>query len=114
MRAYMPVAPGARFGYSHTRPVFVVDDLDELHGPTTGTVAPPLHIDWTPSSPYDMSNSRQVRSMYATVLREAMSEVELATWISRDLLFEHWVALNLPVFTRETWESVHPSLRQQH
>jgi hypothetical protein len=97
-------------GFSHTRPVFVADDLAELHGPTTGIVTLPIHIDWTPSSTYDLAEPQRIQTMYETVLREAGSENEIATWICRDLLMTHWLDLNLPTFTRTTWESVHPQL----
>lgn len=52
---------GTRLGFSHTQPVFVVDDLAELRGPTSGTVTPPVHLDWTPSSSYDLADPGRVR-----------------------------------------------------
>lgn len=107
----MPVAPGARFGFSHTRPAYVVDDLADLHGPTGGTVTLPIHIDWTPSSTYDLSDPTRVRGMYSVVLREASSEDEVAEWIDRDLLVEHWTRIGMPVFVRKAWETAHPELR---
>ena len=111
-RVFQPVAPGVRLGFSHTRPAFVVDDLSELHGPTTGVVTLPLHIDWTPSSTYDLSDPGRVRAMYAVVLREAGSEAEVAEWLDRDLLIEHWARIGLPRFVRAAWEHAHPTLQR--
>lgn len=111
MKTYLPVAPGARRGFSHTRPVYVIDDLADLHGPTSGLVTLPIHIDWTPASTYDLSNPTRVRSMYAVVLREAGSEPEIAEWLDYGLLLRHWAELNLPAFVRESWEAAHPALR---
>lgn len=111
MKTYLPVAPGARRGFSHTRPVYVVDDLADLHGPTTGTATLPIHIDWTPASSYDLTDPTRVRSMYAVVLREAGSEAEVAEWLDGETLLEHWAALNIPAFVRESWETAHPVLR---
>lgn len=111
MQIYKPVAPGTRLGFSHTKPAYVVDDLSELRGPAAGTVTLPVHIDWTPASTYDLAEPERVRTMLETVLREAGSEAEVAEWIDRDLLVEHWVALNLPTFVRDAWESAHPELR---
>lgn len=111
MKTYLPVAPGARQGFSHTRPVYVIDDLADLHGPTSDLVTLPIHIDWTPASTYDLSNPTRLRSMYAVVLRGAGSEAEVAEWLDPRLLLQHWAELNLPTFVRDTWEAVHPTLR---
>lgn len=112
MKAYMPRQPGARHGFSHTKPAFVVDDLSELRGPSSGTVALPLHIDWTEASTYDLADPGRVRTMIETVLREAGSEAEVAEWIDRGLLLEHWSQLNLPTFVRAAWEAAHPELSE--
>jgi hypothetical protein len=63
-----------------------------------------------PSS-YDLSSASRLRSMYATVLREAGSEADLIEWLDCRLLLQHWSELNLPAFTRSSWESKHPELR---
>lgn len=110
MKTYKPVAPGTRRGFPHTTPAYVVDDLSVLHGPVSGVVTLSLHIDWTPSSTYDLSEPRRVRTMYETVLREAGSEAEVAEWIDRGLLLAHWPSLGLPDFVRAAWEAAHPEL----
>lgn len=111
MQIYRRHEPGTRLGFSHTKPVHVADDLSELRGPASGTVTLPIHIDWTPAATYDLAVPERVRTMLETVLREADSEAEVAEWIDRDLLVEHWVALNPEPFIREAWESAHPELR---
>lgn len=110
MEVYPPILPGTRRDFSHTKPVYVVDDLADLHGPTAGRVTLPIHIDWTPSSTYDLGNPVRVRTMYETVLQEAGSEGEIAAWVDRDLLVQHWPELRLSGFARETWETVHSAL----
>lgn len=111
MKQYMAVAPGARRSFSHTRPVFVIDDLDELAGPRAGVVTLPLHIDWTPSSMYDLSNPSRRASMYAVVLREAGNESELAQFLNRDELVSMWPSIDVPAHIRGFWESAHPALK---
>lgn len=110
MKTYRSVEPGTRLGFSHTTPAYVVDDFSMLHGPASGTVTLPVHIDWTPSSTYDLADPTRVRTMIETVLREAGSEAEVAEWIDRGLLVEHWPRLGLPAFVREAWEAAHPEL----
>lgn len=111
MKTYAPVAEGARPTYANTRPVFVVDDLRDLHGPSAGVVTLPLHLDWSEAASYDLSRPNRVRTLYATILREAMSEDDLANYVNADVLAAVWTDLNLPAFVRAVWEEAHPELR---
>lgn len=111
MKTYAPVAPGARPTYTNSRPVFVIDDLRHLRGSAVGTVHLPLHLDWSSAASYDLSDPRRLRTLYATVLREAMSEADLAEHLNTDLLIEQWPQLRLPGFVRACWEDTHPELR---
>ena len=114
MKTFMPVMPGVRRGYSHTRPVVTVDDLFELRGPRDGLVTLLIHIDWTPTSTYDLSKRRRVRSMYEVVLREAHEESELKKLLNHQLLLEHWEELNISAFIRQTWVHHNPVLENPH
>lgn len=111
MKQYMAVAPGARRSFSHTRPVFVIDDLDDLAGPRDGVVRLPVHIDWTPSSVYDLSDPTRRASMYSVILREAGNESELASLLNRHELVSMWPTIDVPAHIREFWESAHPVLK---
>jgi len=71
VKIYKPVGPSGIRSFENTKPVFVPDSLDDLRGPTAGRVTLPLHIDWTPSNTYDLSDAVNTCTMYATVLREA-------------------------------------------
>lgn len=108
---YKPAAPGLVTRFEHTRPIFIVEDLEQLHGPSRGVVRLPIHLDWTPGGVYDLSSDADVRSMYTIVLREALSEADLAEHLDGDLLRSHWASLLVPEFVRETWESMHPALQ---
>lgn len=111
MKSYVAVAPGSVTTFENSVPFFVPDDLHALHGPTSGTVSLPLHLDWSESSSYDLSRQSRLRSLYSTVIREAGSEQELANWLNYDLLIREWCDLNIPAAVRQAWESVHPELQ---
>jgi len=114
MKTYAPRTVGAPLGFSHTKPLFIVDNFTDFHGPTTGVVTLPLHLDWTPASTYDLSKKSRLRTMYATVLREAGDEITIARWINAELLQEHWIYVNVSCFIRDAWEKAHPQLKQNH
>lgn len=111
MKTYLPVEPGARRSFRNTRPVYVVDNLRDLNGPRSGNVTLPLHLDWTPSATYDFADPRRVRTMYATVLREAAHEGDLTAYLNSDVLVAIWGSLNISAFVRASWETAHPELR---
>lgn len=113
MKIYKPVGPAGIRSFENTKPVFVADSLDDLRGPTAGSVTLPLRLDWTPSNTYDLSDEARTCTMYATVLREAKSEDDLARFLERDLLVRMWASLRLPVFIRESWERRFPQLRHR-
>ena len=111
MKWYVEVAAGAVATFENSVPFFVPDDLGALHGPMSGTVDLPLHLDWSQSSSYDLSRPNRLRSFYAAVIREAGSEQDLADWLNRGLLVREWCHLNIPIIVRQAWERAHPELR---
>ncbi len=113
MKVYKPVSGAGHATYENTRPLFVAEDLSTLCGASSGTVVLPLRLDWSRSNSYDLANPVQVRTMYATVLREVCSEADLDSYLSRTLLIREWANLRLPPFLRDTWESKHPVLRSR-
>lgn len=93
-----------------SRPIVVVDDLKRLQGPSSGVVALPITLDWTPRRRYDLASETAQRSLYQVVLREAHSEDGIETYLNADLLRRLWGALTLPRAVREFWEAQHPIL----
>jgi hypothetical protein len=57
--------------YSDRKPYVVADRLDELTGPTAGTVTLPHHLDWSGRAEYDLDRPNRLASMYKAVLNEA-------------------------------------------
>ncbi|MCL4446154.1 MAG: hypothetical protein M1134_04660 [Actinobacteria bacterium] len=110
MKIYKPVAQGGVVGFDNTKPAFVLEDLNELHGPNSGVVQLPPYIDWTANTTYDLAKPSRVRTMYSTVLREAKSESDVADLICASLLVTTWRSLRLPEFLREAWEASHREL----
>ncbi len=53
----------------------------------------------------------RLRTMYATVLRQAGNESDLAKFLNRSVLRREWAALNLPSSVRDAWETTHSVLR---
>jgi hypothetical protein len=87
--------------------------LDELRGPTGGTVELPNRLLWQPDRIVDLDDMWTRRWTYALVLREARHREDLRTWINGDVLAQLWPSLNLPRGVRNAWEDRHPALRRQ-
>lgn len=104
--------PRTRLDFSHTKPAYVIDDLNDLHGPKYGIITLPLHIDWTPTLTYDLSETNRIRTMYSVILREANSENEIAEWINHELLIKNWNHLSIPIFIKQAWETIHSNIQQ--
>lgn len=85
--------------------------LDELHGPTGGTVDLPLHIAWSGMTSYDMEKPRQRMGLYRTVLHEGLHN-DLPCYLNGDLLVQMWPVLRTLVgrTVRTVWEDAFPQL----
>jgi hypothetical protein len=94
------------------RRVLVVTDLAALHGPASGMVELPLRLFWSsPDRSFDLDDPDMLRSMYETVLGEAIRAEELTTYLNGDKLAAIWPDLHLPKGVRRAWEERHPRLR---
>ncbi len=93
------------------RPAVVIADLDRLAGPVGGRIELPHRIFWQPDRGFDLDVPWQLREAYEAVLREAVSQQELADWLDRDTLVRWWPQLTLPRGVRTAWEARHPRLR---
>src|SRR5688572_15153714 len=95
------------------RQAVVVADLSELHGPTSGVVELPHRLFWQPDRRVNLDNPAVLAWMYETVLREAVTDVELCAWLDTETLMRLWDSLFLPRDIRSACEQRHPSLRRQ-
>ena len=96
--------------YGARKPYAVADRLDDLRGPTGGTVSLPQHLDWSGNASYDLDNPRRLASMYRTVLNEARNTADLRAWIDGRMLARLWPTLWLPPQVRRLWEGRFPEL----
>lgn len=93
-----------------SRPVVVVQDLHELHGPLDGKHRLPLRLDASARPLYDFADPQRRDLAYRTVLMEACSVSDLTDWLDRKALLTMWPELYLPKNVRAAWENRHPEL----
>lgn len=105
-----PSRPGGFASYGARKPYVVAERLDDLRGPTEGTVNLPQHLDWSGNARYDLDKAARLASMYRTVLNEASSTDDLRTWVDGRLLVQLWPTLWLPPQLRRLWENRFPEL----
>lgn len=91
----------------------VVADLSRLHGPTVGVVELPHRLFWQPNRRVNLDNPAVLAWMYETVLREAVTDEELCTWLDEQTLLRLWDDLYLPRGIRAAWEQYYADLRRQ-
>jgi hypothetical protein len=96
--------------YGDRKPYVVAERLDDLRGPTAGTVTLPSHLDWSGNASYDLDKPARLASMYRTVLNEAGTTDDLRAWIDGRVLLRLWSTLWLPQQVRRLWESRFPEL----
>lgn len=105
-----PRPPAGYLPYADRKPYTVADTLTALHGPTTGTVTLPRHLDWSGHPEYDLTRPARQASMYKTVLTEAATTADLNTWLDHTTLVRLWPTLWLPTRLRQRWEERFPQL----
>ncbi len=88
----------------------MIADLAALRGPTSGIVELPLRLAWGANSTFDLSDSEVLRWLYQVVLREAVHEDELVSYLDGETLVAIWPALFLPKGVRRAWEDRHQAL----
>ncbi|MFJ8550901.1 hypothetical protein [Streptomyces sp. NPDC093676] len=85
--------------------------LDELCGPTSGTVQLPQHLAWSGLTHFDLGDEQLLLGAYRIVLTNGMRE-DLIAYLNANLLTHHWprlrIALGRPV--RACWEQSFPQL----
>ncbi|MFE5614155.1 hypothetical protein [Streptomyces sp. NPDC056524] len=85
--------------------------LEDLTGPTQGTVDLPLHVVWSGRRSYQLEGIRSRMSLYRTVLAEGQRE-DLEAFLNCDLLVSQWPVLRTLVSRplRDAWEAAFPQL----
>ncbi|MEV8057221.1 hypothetical protein AB0P37_11990 [Streptomyces antimycoticus] len=98
--------------YAAAKPYVLPDSLDELGGPTAGSVTLPRHIDWGPRYVYDLTDKADFRLMYERVIREAQTREDLEAYLDAMYLRKMWHDLFLPLPVKTAWEARFPALSE--
>jgi hypothetical protein len=87
--------------------------LDDLTGPTHGTVQLPLHVVWSGQTAFDLDRLKPCIHMYRILLAEGQRD-DVAAYLNRDLLISQWPILRSLISrtVRNVWESAFPELKQ--
>jgi hypothetical protein len=107
---HRPSAAPAGSRYQDQRHYVVVASLDELRGPTHGTVKLDPWLDWSGDPRYDVDDAGDQVVLYQTVLNEAQTPDDLRRWLDGITLRRLWPSLWLPGRLRALWESRFPDL----
>ncbi|WP_331726459.1 hypothetical protein [Streptomyces uncialis] len=85
--------------------------LEDLAGPTRGTVDLPLHVVWSGRRSYGLEQPRSRMGLYRTVLAEGQRQ-DLIEFLNRDLLIAQWPVLRTLISRpiRDVWEAAFPEL----
>lgn len=88
--------------------------LEDLHGPASGIVEPPLQVVWSGRRAFDLADERDRMSLYRTVLAEAVRE-DLCALLDRRTLIHLWPTVRrmIPKAARSAWEEAFEVLRER-
>lgn len=87
--------------------------LDDLAGPSHGTIKLPFHIAWSGLTAFDVDRRPLRMSMYHIVLTEGQRD-DLIAYLNRRYLVSQWPVLRtiLTPPIRRAWESAFPELSE--
>lgn len=88
----------------------VPDSLERLQGPTAGSVALPLHLDWGPDRSYTVEDDASCTLLYQLTLQTSGSIDEICSIINGGRLMELWPTMQLLDRCRHLWEAAFPEL----
>jgi hypothetical protein len=88
------------------------ESLDDLAGPTDGTVELPLHVAWSGLTAFDLDRPRPRMSLYRVALSEGQRG-DLTAYLDKSLLKEQWPVLRTLIsrHIRSVWEAAFPELK---
>lgn len=96
--------------YAAAKPYILPTSLARLHGPTSGTIMLPRHIDWGPRYAFDLTDEADIALMYERVIREAQTSADLHAYLNSTILQRLWPDLFLPLPVRSAWQAKFPEL----
>ena len=100
-----------RVRFRDVKPYEIVDSLDELQGPISGVITPPVDVYWSGlRRDFDVADDRQRRRLYQATLSHGRHE-HLTAFLNRDYLLRDWVHLSLDERIVELWTERFPEFK---
>lgn len=104
-------APASFRRYEDFRVYDLPDSLDDLHGPSRGVVALPLHLNWAPGARrFDLGRERSAHVVYRSVIAEGTVD-DICRYLNKGLLVRLWPDLDLPAKAAVVWQRRFPELK---
>ena len=92
------------------KPYHTPRSLTDLNGPSCGVLEMPHSVLWNSMHSVDLDIPGGIPMAYQAILSEGTPE-EQESLLNRDVLYQHWRELMLPVRVRTLWETRFPSLK---
>lgn len=99
-----------RIRYQDLKPYAFAASLDDLNGPSEGTVTLPQAIYWAPGSKTLSLDTPQRAVIYQAVLSEGSVD-DICRFLDKGILMGLWPDLDLPIPVARGWEARFPELR---
>ena len=94
-----------RITYRDTKPFCVPASLDELTGPSTGTVHLPVRLSWAPGDGcFNVDDAGERTTVYQCIIGEGSVE-DQRCYLNRDTLTDMWPILRLDLAITAAWEN---------
>ncbi|GAA3315613.1 hypothetical protein [Arthrobacter ramosus] len=110
LREYVAAPDKHRHTIADSLVYLVPNALDDLHGPATGTVELPLHLDWGPERSYQVNDDGSCSVLYQLTLQNSGSIEEICRIVHPGRLTALWPTMILPARCRQLWETSFPEL----
>ncbi len=104
------MSPDPRPRYADFIPYATPDSLDQLRGPTSGTIRVSSHICTAPEPVYNLDTVAGLWTAYSAIVRDGLA-AEQVDLLDRSELIRLWPDLNLPKRCRDLWAAKFPELR---
>lgn len=99
-----------RVRFQDVKPYEIVDSLDDLAGPTEGSVTLPVTVYWSgPFDTFDVADKDDRVLVYSAALSNGQRD-DIARFVNRDLLIQEWPFLTIDSRVVDLWAGRFPEL----
>lgn len=96
-----------RMRFADSKPYEIVDQWEDLQGPTTGTITLPQHLCWAPYRTLDLSTIGGRRVLVREVMDNGTKQ-DQAHYLNGKIIQSVWNEMLLPPATRKRWATKFP------